>query len=82
MLNNLHSKIRELVKRPVQLVHRLMRPKNKKYQHEWTEVEKLMITALLFHSQSLNLIDKFADLKVPNIRSNGDVFQYGSGLQG
>jgi hypothetical protein len=82
LLDNLHSKIRELVKRPVPLVQRLFIPRNKKHQHEWTEVEKLMILALLFHSQSLSLVDKFADVKVPNMRSSGGVFQYGSGLQG
>ena len=41
-----------------------------------------MILALLFHSQSLNLVDKLADVKIPNTRSSGGVFQYGSGMQG
>ena len=41
-----------------------------------------MIVSLLFHSQSLHLVSKFSEIKVPNLKSSGGVFQYGSGLKG
>ena len=56
-------------------------PSAKKHQHEWVELEKLMIVALLYHSKSLHLVSKFLDIKVPNLKSSGGVFQYGTGLK-
>lgn len=50
--------------------------------HEWEALEKIMIVSLLYHSQSLHLTNKFIDIKVPNLKSSGGVFQYGSGMKG
>ena len=44
-------------------------------------MEKLMVAVLLFHSQSLHLAKKFSAITIPNLRSSGGVFQYGSGLK-
>lgn len=52
-----------------------------KHKSEWILLEKLMMLSLLFHSQSLHLVDKFSEVKVPNLKSSGGVFQYGSGLK-
>jgi hypothetical protein len=59
-----------------------LRATAKKHLAEWADLEKLLIVALLYHSQSLHLVPKVVDIKVPNLRSSGGVFQYGSGLKG
>lgn len=41
----------------------------------------MIIVALLYHSQSLHLVNEFIEITVPNLRSSGGVFQYGSGLR-
>jgi septal ring factor EnvC (AmiA/AmiB activator) len=45
-----------------------MRPSAKKYQHEWTALEKLLIVVLLHHSESTHIIKKLIDVNVPNAR--------------
>jgi hypothetical protein len=59
-----------------------MKPKAKVHMPEWNDVEKLLIVALLYHSKSLHLVPKIVDIKVPNLRSSGGVFQYGTGIKG
>jgi len=81
LLDKVYAKIRELVQYPIVVRQRFFLASAKKHQHEWFDVEKLMVVALLYHSQSLHLATKFADIKVPNLKSSGGVFQYGSGLK-
>jgi hypothetical protein len=40
-----------------------------------------MIVSMLYHTQSLHLTQKFVEIKVPNVRSSGGIFQYGTGLK-
>jgi hypothetical protein len=81
LLDQVYAKIRELVQYPIVVRQRFFLPSARKHQHEWADLEKLMVVALLFHSQSLHLARKFAETRVPNLKSSGGVFQYGSGLR-
>ena len=81
LLDRVYSKIRELVQYPIVVRQRFFLASAKRHLHEWVELEKLMVVALLFHSQSLHLVRSFAELKVPNLKSSGGVFQYGTGPQ-
>jgi hypothetical protein len=39
------------------------------------------VVVLLYHSQSLHLGKQFAEIKIPNMKSSGGVFQYGTGIK-
>lgn len=81
LLDKVYAKIRELVQYPIVVRQRFLLASAKKHQPAWVDLEKLMVVALLFHSQSLHLARKCAEIKVPNLRSSGGVFQYGAGLK-
>lgn len=46
----------------------MMRQSFKSFKEKWLEVEKLLITAMLYHSESLPDVQKYLDLK-----SNSDL---------
>lgn len=73
-LDKLYAKVRELVQHPFVVRQTFLRPSAKKQQAGWIDLEKLMIVSLLFHSQSLHLVTKFSEIKVPNLKSSGGVF--------
>jgi len=81
LLDKVYAKIRELVQYPIVVRQRFFLASAKKHQPAWYDLEKLMVVALLYHSQSLHLARKFAEIKVPNLKSSGGVFQYGTGLK-
>ena len=58
-----------------------MRVSARKHRSEWLDLEKLMIIVLLHHSKSLDLIPRFANLKIPNVRSSAGTFIGSKGFQ-
>mmetsp|Transcript_28541 Transcript_28541/g.43150 ORF Transcript_28541/g.43150 Transcript_28541/m.43150 type:complete len:148 (+) Transcript_28541:4649-5092(+) len=78
MLNDLYTKIREFTPYPIVVRQRFFLPSAKKHKPEWEDVEKIMIVSLLFHSQSLDLVEKLIDVKAPNLRSSAGAQLYDS----
>ena len=74
--------MRELVKVKPVVTQEFMRVSAKKHRGEWLDLEKLMIIVLLHHSKSLHLIPRFANLKIPNVRSSAGAFVGSKGFQG
>ncbi len=66
--------MRDLVKVKPVVTQEFMRVSAKKHRGEWLDLEKLMIIVLLHHSKSLHLIPRFANLKIPNVRSSAGAF--------
>ena len=55
-----------------------MRPSAKKYKSEWDDLEKLMVVVLLYHSKSLQLVDRLIDVQVPNMKSSAGAMLHGA----
>lgn len=79
LLDKVHAKVRELVQCPMVVTMGFQRQSARPHRGAWIELEKLLIVSLLHHCQSLHLVNKFIEIKVPNLRSSGAAFQYGSG---
>jgi len=81
LLDKVHAKVRELVQCPPVVTMGFQRPSARPHRGAWIDLEKLLLVSLLHHCQSLHLVNKFIEIKVPNLKSSGGVFQYGSGLK-
>jgi hypothetical protein len=47
-----------------------IKPTARPFIPTWENVEKLMIVVILHHTQSLSIVDRFANLEIPNVRSS------------
>ena len=50
----------------------------KKHKQEWEDLEKILIAALLFHSSSLDSVDKLLAVEAPNLKQSSGAELYGS----
>lgn len=56
VMDQVHGKIRELVPTPRVVTNTFLPPSARPYKGEWAALEKLLIVALLYQSQSLHLV--------------------------
>jgi hypothetical protein len=71
--------VKELVPSPRPITQEFLKPSARPHQQVWADLEKLLIVVLLYHSNSLSLVEELGDVTVPNLRSSGGAFQYGPG---
>lgn len=55
-MDQVYAKIRELVPTPRVVTNTFLPPSARPYKGEWAALEKLLIVALLYQSQSLHLV--------------------------
>ena len=71
--------MKELVPSPRPITQEFLKASARPHKQVWADLEKLLIVVLLYHSNSLSLVEELADVTVPNLRSSGGAFQYGPG---
>lgn len=71
--------MKELVPSPRPITQEFLKASARPHKQVWADLEKLLIVVLLYHSNSLRLVDELGDVAVPNLRSSGGAHQYGPG---